>query len=85
MMRSGSIHYRVARRVVIAIVGTTVLLLGVVMIVAPGPAIIVIPAGLAILGVEFAWARTWLRKLRVAISRKSATERAERTAAHRKK
>lgn len=38
------------------------------MIVAPGPAIIVIPMGLAILGIEFAWARLWLRKLRRVIS-----------------
>ena len=28
----------------------------------PGPAFIVIPAGLAILGIEFAWARIWLKK-----------------------
>ncbi|MEI9999774.1 MAG: PGPGW domain-containing protein [Verrucomicrobiota bacterium] len=28
------------------------------------PAIIVIPAGLAILALEFAWARLWLRKVR---------------------
>ena len=45
-------------------VGMTVLLLGLVMIVLPGPAMLVIPAGLAILGMEFAWARGWLRKAR---------------------
>lgn len=42
--------------------GLTVLLLGIVMLVTPGPAVIVIPAGLAILAVEFAWARRWLRR-----------------------
>jgi tellurite resistance protein TerC len=52
--------YRVARRWVIAVVGLTVVLIGIVMIVLPGPAIIVIPLGLAILGSEFAWARHWL-------------------------
>jgi len=36
-------------------------LLGIAMIVLPGPAFIVIPIGLAILGAEFAWAQRWLR------------------------
>lgn len=34
------------------------------MLVLPGPALLVIPAGLAILAVEFAWARKWLRVVR---------------------
>jgi hypothetical protein len=34
------------------------------MIVLPGPAFIVIPAGLGILGLEFAWARVWLKKIK---------------------
>jgi tellurite resistance protein TerC len=34
------------------------------MVVLPGPAIVVIPLGLGVLGLEFAWARHWLRKLR---------------------
>jgi tellurite resistance protein TerC len=59
--------YRQARRVVILIVGSTVLLIGVVMLVLPGPAIVVIPLGLAILALEFAWARAWLARVRAAI------------------
>ena len=53
--------YKVARRIVVGVVGTTVVLLGVAMLVLPGPAFIVIPSGLAILALEFAWARRWLR------------------------
>jgi tellurite resistance protein TerC len=53
-----------ARRIAVCLVGGTVLLAGVVMTVLPGPAIVVIPAGLAILGLEFAWARRWLRAVR---------------------
>ncbi|MND07819.1 putative transmembrane protein (PGPGW) [compost metagenome] len=34
------------------------------MIVAPGPAFVVIPVGLGILGLEFAWARIWLKKVK---------------------
>ena len=70
--------YKVARRIVIAIVGFTVLLLGIVMIVTPGPAFIMIPGGLAILGLEFAWARHWLRKARRTISNQSAKSRGQR-------
>ena len=53
------------RKIVIAIAGFTVLCLGVAMIVLPGPAFIVIPAGLAILAVEFAWAKRWLTEVKV--------------------
>lgn len=52
------------RRIAIAIAGGAVLLVGIAMIVLPGPAIVMIPAGLAILGLEFAWARRWLKKAR---------------------
>jgi tellurite resistance protein TerC len=53
-----------AKRVIIFIVGMTVLLIGIAMIVLPGPALVVIPIGLAILATEYAWARRWLRILR---------------------
>lgn len=56
--------YKFAKRIAIGIVGGTVLLIGIVMIVLPGPAFVVIPAGLAILGIEFAWARHWLKKVK---------------------
>jgi tellurite resistance protein TerC len=58
------VTYRNARRIAIGVIGGTVVLVGVAMLVLPGPAFIVIPAGLAILSVEFAFARRWLRKLR---------------------
>lgn len=64
MGRFLTITYVWARRCVIAAIGTTVVLIGIAMIVLPGPALVVIPAGLAILGIEFAFARRWLRQLR---------------------
>ena len=54
--------YKLAKRIVIGVVGGSVLVVGVLMIVLPGPAFVVIPVGLGILGLEFAWARSWLRK-----------------------
>ncbi len=61
-----AITYRQARRVVILVVGSTVALIGVMMIVLPGPAVVVIPLGLSILAVEFVWARRWLGILKQA-------------------
>lgn len=63
-----TITYRWARRIAVAVIGGTIALVGVAMIVLPGPAIIVIPLGLGVLGLEFAWARHWLRKLRTTAS-----------------
>ena len=56
--------YRVAKRIAIGIVGGSVLIVGILMIVLPGPAFVVIPLGLGILSLEFAWARSWLKKAR---------------------
>src|SRR5689334_16427707 len=52
------------KRVLIGVLGGTVLLIGVAMVVLPGPAILVVPAGLTILAIEFAWAKRWLQASR---------------------
>jgi tellurite resistance protein TerC len=75
--------YKAARRIAVAVVGGTVVLLGIIMIVTPGPALVVIPIGLAILSAEFAWARHWLRRLRESISNGLANDRASRADSHR--
>jgi tellurite resistance protein TerC len=56
--------YTFARKVIVAALGASVLLVGAAMTVLPGPAILVIPAGLAILATEFAWARRLLRRIK---------------------
>ena len=57
-------NIKIARRVIVSVVGITVLLIGVALLVLPGPAFIVIPIGLAILATEYTWARRWLKKVR---------------------
>lgn len=52
------------RQIVIFILGMSVLIVGIAMIVLPGPATVVIPFGLAILATEFVWARRWLAYLK---------------------
>jgi tellurite resistance protein TerC len=56
--------YRWAKRIAVSVIGFTVLLVGVALLVLPGPGLVVIVAGLAILGLEFAWARAWLARAR---------------------
>ncbi len=77
--------YKLARRVTIFVVGATVVTIGIVMLVTPGPAFIVIPAGLAILSVEFAWARHWLQKLRQSISLRNRDKRGVGAERHRQR
>jgi tellurite resistance protein TerC len=62
--RAIHLTYRTARRIAIGVVGASVVLVGVAMLVLPGPAFIVIPTGLAILSIEFAFARRWLHSIR---------------------
>lgn len=57
-----------ARKVIVAVIGATVVAVGFAMIVLPGPAFIVIPTGLAILATEFVWARRLLRKAKKKIT-----------------
>lgn len=59
-----TITYKWARRIVVALIGGSIVAVGIAMIALPGPAIVVIPLGLGVLGIEFAWARHWLRKLK---------------------
>ncbi len=77
--------YKAARRLVVAVVGVTVLLIGVVMLVTPGPAIVVIPVGLAILSLEFTWARLWLKRLRESISSRNSKDLARRAEDHQQR
>ena len=59
----------VIRKLVYSVIGVTIVLIGIVMIVLPGPAFIVIPLGLAILASEYAWARRIMRRGRVFVGR----------------
>lgn len=77
--------YKLAKRIAIGIVGVSILVIGIVMIIAPGPALILIPVGLAILGLEFAWARLWLKRLRESISSRNMQNHGERAENHRRR
>lgn len=63
-------------RILFAMAGATVTLAGVVMLITPGPALVIIPIGLAMLALEFAWAERMLERAidRAEAARRSATE-----------
>jgi uncharacterized protein (TIGR02611 family) len=63
-------------RVSVMIVGLTITLGGLAMLVLPGPALLVIPIGLALLALEFAWAERLLERAvdRAEKARRTATE-----------
>jgi tellurite resistance protein TerC len=60
---AAALGLRQARRVVVALVGATLLALGTALLFLPGPGSPVILLGLAVLGAEFAWARRWLKRV----------------------
>lgn len=64
-----------AKKLIILFVGSSVILIGAAMLILPGPAFIVIPLGLAILGTEFAWAKRVLNRLRDRVSSLRTTHR----------
>lgn len=57
------------KRIFIGIVGITILLIGILLLFIPGPGIVVIFIGLAILASEFLWIRRKLKKLKMQAKR----------------
>lgn len=55
---------KTARKLIVLLMGGTALLLGVIMLVTPGPGILGILGGLAILATEFIWARALLKRMK---------------------
>jgi uncharacterized protein (TIGR02611 family) len=55
-------HRHIAFRILWGMAGTLVLIGGLIMLVTPGPAFVLIPVGLAMLALEFEWAERLLEK-----------------------
>ncbi len=55
---------RLFRRIAITAVGTVILAVGVILLVAPGPGLVVIALALAVFAVEYEWARRRLASVR---------------------
>lgn len=70
------------RRLGITAVGAVVVLAGLVMLVTPGPGLLTLAAGLAILATEYAWAHHLLQRLRARSREVYERARARRHASH---
>jgi tellurite resistance protein TerC len=55
---------RQAKRLIKVVIGFTVLVFGCIMVFTPGPGLVTIVAGLAILGTEFVWARKLMNRFK---------------------
>jgi uncharacterized protein (TIGR02611 family) len=77
-------HHQRSRiyRIGFAALGTLILVAGVVMLVTPGPAFVLIPIGLAMLALEFKWAEALLERsleqAQIAQERAAQTTRTQR-------
>ena len=67
--RLGLAHRPRVRKTIVAVIGSTVVLFGLALVILPGPAVLVVPLGLALLATEFAWARRLVRRGGVAWGR----------------
>jgi hypothetical protein len=67
------------KRILIAISGGALLILGLALVVLPGPAVVVIPAALALLATEFLWARRALQRCRAALGKMAPARAASST------
>lgn len=75
----------IARKVVIGVLGLAVLSAGIVLLALPGPGLLVIVLGLAILSLEFPWARRAERWARGQASRAASGARARMRARSRRR
>lgn len=64
MFEFAKMTYKTLRRLLILLIGGTMVLIGLVMFFTPGPGVLVILVGLALLATEFIWARILLRKFK---------------------
>ena len=58
------------RKVIVTLVGLTFIIIGVALIFLPGPAFIIIPIGVAILSLEFKWAKNLLAIIKTKLNQK---------------
>jgi uncharacterized protein (TIGR02611 family) len=66
---------RSSKRVAVLVIGVGLVVGGVALIVLPGPGLLVIIAGLAVLATEFAWAATLLARAREQASKAGGAAR----------
>tara|TARA_B110000014_G_scaffold112407_1_gene77149 strand:- start:464 stop:739 length:276 start_codon:yes stop_codon:yes gene_type:complete len=65
--------FKQIKKLAIFVIGISIVLIGCLLFFTPGPAIIVIPIGLAILATQFEWAKKLLEKFKKTTAKISQT------------
>jgi len=63
-----STSIKTIRKIIVTFIGIIVIVIGMALIVLPGPAIIIIPIGLSILATEYQFAHRWVRAFQKKLS-----------------
>ena len=67
--------FKWSKRILILLIGLPVIAIGIVLIPLPGPGLLVIIAGLAILALEFDFARNWMEQAKQKLEETTAAAR----------
>lgn len=59
-----TLSYRMLKKIIVVLAGSSLLLIGALLLILPGPGILIILIGLTILGSQFLWARNLLLKIK---------------------
>jgi len=70
--------YKKARRVIMIVFGFTFLIIGIIMVVLPGPGFPIVLLALTILAAEFVWAKRLLRRVQETVDRIPFTRKVSR-------
>jgi len=75
----------IVRKTWVTIAGVSVVLVGVALLVLPGPGLVTIAAGLTILATEFVWAQKLMEPVKRRLERAKTNLTATKNAGHRSK
>ncbi|GAB4286222.1 MAG: hypothetical protein Kow0098_01140 [Ignavibacteriaceae bacterium] len=71
-------NLRKIKRLITAVIGFTLLFIGLILIFIPGPALIIIPLALSVLASEFIWAQKLSEKFRDKFGKRKRSDNIEK-------
>lgn len=77
-MKADAGAIRQFRKIAVLVGGCTLIGVGALLLVLPGPGLLTIFGGVALLATEFLWARRWLQRVKDELARRGITPRASR-------
>jgi len=65
--RISQITIRTVKKVFLLTAGSTIILIGAIMVFLPGPGLFIMLLGLGLLAIEFVWAQVWIKKIKMGV------------------